>query len=77
MSLPQSSNGRLLVISVLESHRRMMISKSVSPLRLGRCFMPMSSMISRSGLRYLFKMRSCPSSASSCRKSRTTSKIER
>jgi hypothetical protein len=31
----------------------MMISKRNSPLRLASCFMPMSSMINRSGLRYL------------------------
>ena len=54
ISLPQSSSGRLEVIMVERSScRRMMISNRYSPLRLGNCFMPMSSRISKSTLRYL------------------------
>ena len=78
INLPQSSNGRLLVIIVERNWcRRMMISNKYSPDRLGKCFNPMSSRISRSHLRYRLMIRSCPSNASSCRKSRTASKIER
>jgi len=52
MSLPQSSSGRFDVIMVERfSYRRMMISKRYSPERLGSCFMPMSSLMTRSGFR--------------------------
>ena len=78
ISLPQSCSGRLLVIIVDRvSYRRRMISNKNSPERLGRFFIPMSSTISRSGLRYFASAFSCPSNASSCKKSRTRSKIDR
>jgi len=52
MSLPQSSKVRFKVI-ILErfSYRRMMISERYSPERFGNGLSPMSSTISRSGLR--------------------------
>ena len=51
---PVLLNGRLLVIIVERvSYRRMMISKNISPLLRGKFFIPISSTISRSGLRYL------------------------
>ena len=39
---------------------RLPISNRYSPDRFGSCFIPMSSMISRSGFRYLWSVRSCP-----------------
>jgi hypothetical protein len=55
----------------------MTISKRYSPDRFGNCFIPMSSMISSSGLRYRDSTLSSADSASSWRKSRTTSNTER
>ena len=52
ISLPQSSSGRFEVIVVERfSYRRMITSNRYSPDRLGNCFRPMSSMMTRSGLR--------------------------
>ncbi len=77
-SLPQSSNGRFEVIIVDRvSYRRMTTSKRHSPERLGSCFIPMSSMINSSGFKYIVNTLSSWPSTSSCRKSRTKSKIER
>ena len=51
-SSPQASMGRLLVIRVeCRPLRLTMISKSSSAPCLGKAFMPMSSMMSSSGLR--------------------------
>ena len=78
MSLPHSSNGRFEVIIVdFSSYRRMITSKKYSPDRRDNGLMPMSSMISRSGFRYCASTLSWPAKASSRRKSRTRSKIDR
>ena len=78
ISLPQSSSGRLEVIIVdLVSYRRMIISKRYSPDLFGNCFMPISSIINRSGFRYWASTLSWSAKASSCRKSLRTSKTER
>src|SRR4051812_37165830 len=55
----------------------MMTSKRYSPDRFGNCFIPMSSMISRSGLRYFASTLSSADSALSWRKSRATSNTDR
>jgi len=56
--------------------RRMTISKRNSPDRLGSCFRPMSSTMTRSGFRYRARILSSPAIASSFMNSRTTSKID-
>ncbi|KKM05446.1 hypothetical protein LCGC14_1754030 [marine sediment metagenome] len=78
MSLPHSSNGRFDVMIVdFTSYRRMITSKKYSPDRRDNGLMPMSSMINRSGFRYCVSTLSWPANASSRRKSRTRSKIDR
>lgn len=53
IDFPQSSSSRLLVMIVdFTSCRRMMTSKRYSPNRFSNCFIPMSSIINRSGFRY-------------------------
>ena len=77
-SLPHSSIGRLEVIMVERfSYRRMMISRRISPLFCGRILSPMSSMMSKSGLRYFFKSRPSLAWVSWESNSRTRSKIDR
>lgn len=62
ISLPQSSTRRFVVIIVLRtSWRRIMISNRYSPLRFGNGFIPLSSLISRSGLSYRASTFSSPS----------------